>query len=209
MTGRTRQAPADDSSPLDDATWLYSFADLMTQLLIFSILMLSALGVKPMQDPNAAPTPAPKPSALEALQQDVERLAKDANLGDALAVDRSANRVTIRMKSAILFAEGQDRLTREAEQVLRDLAPILSRSSNKLRIDGHTDDVGINTAQFPSNWELSTARAIAVARSLEARGVPPERLSVSGHGQFQPMVPNDSPASRARNRRVEIVVLGE
>ncbi len=193
-----------DANPLEDATWLYSYADLMTQLLIFSILMLTVLGVKALE----APAPAPEPSRLAELQEDVERLAKEAGLGDALVVDRAADRLTIRMKSAILFREAQDRLTPDAERVLHELSPILSRSPNKLRVEGHTDDVAIASAQFPSNWELSSARAISVARYLEVMGVPPERLSVAGYGEFHPMVPNDSAPNRALNRRVEIVVLG-
>lgn len=206
-----RALPADDSSPLDDATWLYSFADLMTQLLIFSVLMISALGVKPLAPESASPNPqAPaRPSTLTALQEDVERMAKQSGLGDAVTVDRSANRLTIRMKSAILFPEAQDRLTRDAERVLDELTPILIRTSSKLRVDGHTDDVAINSPSFPSNWELSAARAISVARYLEARGISSARLSVAGLGEFHPMVPNVSPSSRALNRRVEIVVLGE
>ncbi len=208
MKPRPRTPPPDDSSPLDDATWLYSFADLMTQLLIFAVLMITAMGVKPLKTaPDAAAPPPPSP--LTALQQEVERMAKQSGLGDALTVDRSANRLTIRMKSAILFGEAQDRLTRDAERVLDELTPILVRTKNNLRVDGHTDDVGINTAAFPSNWELSAARAISVARYLEARGVASARFSVAGFGEFHPMVPNLNASSRALNRRVEIVVLGE
>lgn len=208
MKPRVRPPPLDDSSPLDDATWLYSFADLMTQLLIFAVLMLTAMGVQPLQK-NSVITPPPPVSPLTALQEQVEKMAKEAGLGDALSVDRSANRLTIRMKSAILFPEAQDRLTRAAEGVLDELTPILVRTKNRLRVDGHTDDVGISSPSFASNWELSAARAISVARYLEGRGVASERFSVAGFGEFHPMVPNVSASSRALNRRVEIVVLGE
>lgn len=209
MKPRERAQPPDDSSPLDDATWLYSYADLMTQLLIFAVLILTAMGVQPLKEKSPVVEPLAPPSPLTALQQEVERMAKETGLGDALTVDRSANRLTIRMKSAILFPEAQDRLTRDAERVLTELTPILVRTRNKLRVDGHTDDVAINSAAFPSNWELSAARAISVARYLEARGVVSERFSVAGFAEFHPMVPNVSASSRALNRRVEIVVLGE
>lgn len=209
MKPRSRGPPEDDSSPLDDASWLYSYADLMTQLLIFSVLMLTAMGVQPLKPAAAAAAPTTAPSPLTELQLEVERMARESGLSEVLTVDRSADRLTIRLKSAILFPEAQDRLTRSAEGVLDELTPILVRTRHKLRVDGHTDDVGISSPAFPSNWELSAARAISVARYLESRGVASERFSVAGFGEFHPMVPNLSASSRALNRRVEIVVLGE
>jgi chemotaxis protein MotB len=79
-----------------------------------------------------------------------------------------------------------------------------------MSIEGHTDDRPISTAIFPSNWELSTARATEVVRLLiEEGGIAPERLSAAGYGEHRPRVPNDSPEARARNRRVDLVVLDE
>ena len=73
-----------------------------------------------------------------------------------------------------------------------------------LQIDGHTDSIPINTPQFRSNWELSTARAIAVLRVLEANGIPPNRLVAAGHAEYKPLVPGTDPVSRAKNRRIEL-----
>jgi len=125
-----------------------------------------------------------------------------------MAVDRAADRLVIRMKSAILFAEGQAALTPRAEDVLAGLAPLLARAPSRLRVEGHTDDLRISSPQFPSNWELSTARAISVVGYLEGHGISRDRLSVAGYGEFHPLAPNDSAERRALNRRVEIVVLG-
>jgi chemotaxis protein MotB len=200
---RHRAAREDDSNPLHDATWLYSYADLMTQLLIFSILMLAVLGLK---KPEAAPK-AKKDDLVETVEQ-VERFVKESGLSDAMALDRAADRLVIRMKSAILFAEGQAALTPAAERVLAGLAPLLARAPSRLRVEGHTDDLRIRSAQFPSNWELSTARAISVVRYLEEHGIAHDRLSVAGYGEFHPLAPNDDAERRAANRRVEIVVLG-
>lgn len=199
-----RAAREDDSNPLHDATWLYSYADLMTQLLIFAILMLAVLGVKTPQ----APVPQPKKDELVETVEQVERYVKESGLSDSMAVDRAADRLVIRMKSAILFKEGQAALTGQAERVLAGLAPVLARAPSMLRVEGHTDDVPIKSAQFPSNWELSTARAISVIRYLEDHGIDRVRLSVAGYGEFHPIAPNDSVDRRALNRRVEIVVLG-
>jgi len=196
-----RAAREDDSNPLHDATWLYSYADLMTQLLIFSILMLAVLGLKP-------PLERQRDRDLLDTVEQVERYVKQSGLSDSMAIDRAADRIVIRMKSAILFAEGQATLTSKAEGVLAGLVPLLARAPSLLRVEGHTDDVPIHSAQFPSNWELSTARAISVVQYLEDRGIDRGRLSVGGYGEFHPLAPNDSAERRALNRRVEIVVLG-
>jgi len=197
-----RAAREDDSNPLHDATWLYSYADLMTQLLIFSILMLVVLGLK---DPGR--NRQRDDQLLETIAQ-IEKFVKDSGLSESMAVDRAADRLVIRMKSAILFAEAQAALTPQAEAVLAGLTPVLARAPSRLRVEGHTDDLGISSAQFPSNWELSTARAISVIRYLEEHGIGRDRLSVAGYGEFHPLAPNDSAERRALNRRVEIVVLG-
>ncbi len=196
-----RAAREDDSNPLHDATWLYSYADLMTQLLIFSILMLAVLG---LQQPKERQRDR---DLLETVEQ-VEKYVKDSGLADSMAIDRAADRIVIRMKSAILFQEAQDSLTPRAERVLEGLVPVLSRAPSLLRVEGHTDDVPIRSSQFPSNWELSAARAISVVRYLEERGIGRGRLSAGGYGEFHPLAPNDSAERRALNRRVEIVVLG-
>jgi chemotaxis protein MotB len=193
----------DDSNPLHDATWLYSYADLMTQLLIFSILMLAVLGLK---DPSKKVNE--RDEQLKETVRQVEQFVKDSGLGESMAVDRVADRLVIRMKSAILFSEAQAALTPRAEAMLAGLAPVLARAPSRLRVEGHTDDVPIHSAAFPSNWELSTARAISVIRYLEEHGIERDRLSVAGYGEYHPFVPNDSADRRAQNRRVEIVVLG-
>lgn len=198
-----REGEVDDSNPLHDATWLYSYADLMTQLLIFSVLMLAVLGVKQMSTEQQR-----RQKDMQDTVEQVEKFMKEANLQDSMAIDRAADRLVIRMKSAILFEEGQAALTPEAEEVLAGIAPVLARSPSRLRVEGHTDDQPISSAAFPSNWELSSARAISVATYLEGHGIDKARLSVAGYGEFHPLVANDGAASRAQNRRVEIVVLG-
>lgn len=198
-----RAAREDDSNPLHDATWLYSYADLMTQLLIFSILMLAVLGLK---KPEAHPQR--RDDALLQTVKEVEQFVKESGLSESMAVDRAADRLVIRMKSAILFAEGQAALTPKAQEVLAGLTPVLARAPSRLRVEGHTDDLRISSPQFPSNWELSTARAISVVGYLEEHGIARDRLSVAGYGEFHPLAPNDSAERRALNRRVEIVVLG-
>ncbi len=88
------------------------------------------------------------------------------------------------------------------------LAPILEKSDNHVRIEGHTDNVPINTAEFSSNWELSTRRATEVVRHLiEKYGFQPGRISASGYAEYRPVAPNDTEQNRALNRRIEIILL--
>lgn len=114
--------------------------------------------------------------------------------------------------SELLFASGTDELTPVARQQLDSLATTLNEVASEipsdvdwvLRIDGHTDRRPIATGRFPSNWELSSARAIAIVKYLVTRGVPANRLSANGFGEFRPLDPGDSEAAYAINRRIEI-----
>lgn len=115
-------------------------------------------------------------------------------------------------QSEILFASGSAELGKEGRESMSRLASTLKDISEKipdeinwvLRIDGHTDDVPIATPRFPSNWELSTARAISVVKFLISQGIPPSRLAAAGFGEFQPMEAQTGEAARQRNRRIEM-----
>jgi chemotaxis protein MotB len=115
-------------------------------------------------------------------------------------------------QSEVLFGSGSADLGSDGQQQLAQLARTLLDVSKQipkdvnwiLRVDGHTDNQPISTPQFRSNWELSTARAIAVVKFLISQGIPPERLAAAGFGEFQPLEPGDNPVARARNRRIEL-----
>jgi chemotaxis protein MotB len=91
--------------------------------------------------------------------------------------------------------------------VLRQVAAVLSKEELPIEVEGHTDDVPIATAQFPSNWELSSARASSVVRLLIDNGVPAKQLAVVGLASNQPLASNDNPEGRAKNRRVTITIV--
>ena len=134
---------------------------------------------------------------------------KDSGLADSMAIDRAADRLVIRMKSAILFSEAQATLTPRGGAGPRRASRRCSRARRAGCASRGTPTTSPSAArQFPSNWELSTARAISVIRYLEDHGIARDRLSVAGYGEFHPLAPNDSAERRALNRRVEIVVLG-
>lgn len=105
--------------------------------------------------------------------------------------------------SATLNPAGKQELTKLANTLLTIIDRIPEDVDWVLRVDGHTDPVPINTPQFPSNWELSTARATSVVRELIEAGIPPDRLVAAGFGEFQPIDPGTGPAANTRNRRIE------
>ncbi|OPZ02827.1 MAG: putative lipoprotein YiaD precursor [candidate division BRC1 bacterium ADurb.BinA364] len=107
----------------------------------------------------------------------------------------------------VLFDTGQADLRPAARQSLRTIAEILRRTPYVVNVVGHTDNVPMSSPRYPSNWELSTARACQVARFLiDEMGLPGDRFFVSGHSYFQPVKPNDTASNRAANRRVEIII---
>lgn len=117
-------------------------------------------------------------------------------------------RMVLELPSAILFESGSADLSENGRMVLTEVAQVLKTINNReFQIVGHTDDRPIHTNRFPSNWELSTTRAVNVVRYLQESGMDPRRLSASGNAEFQPAYENDNEDHRAQNRRIEIVLL--
>lgn len=122
-------------------------------------------------------------------------------------ISQTKRGVVIDISASSLFKTGDATLQMEVLATLRQVSAVLSKDSYAIEIEGHTDDVPIKTAQFPSNWELSSARASSVARMLIDNGVAEKRLAVVGLAANQPLAPNDSPENRAKNRRVTITIV--
>lgn len=120
-------------------------------------------------------------------------------------------RLTVNLVDAILFDSGKADIRPEGRQVLQKVAEVIGQAEDKaIRVEGHTDNVKISPAlarAFPSNWELSAARAINVARYLQRLGVDPALLSAAAYGEHRPVSENDTPEGRAKNRRIEIVLV--
>jgi chemotaxis protein MotB len=113
----------------------------------------------------------------------------------------------ITLDDHLLFELGQADINPQGLPLLERVGTVLQKVTQPVRVEGHTDDLPINTPQFPSNWELSTARAVKVVKYfIERGGIDPQRLSAVGYGSSKPRAGNDTPANRARNRRVEIVL---
>jgi chemotaxis protein MotB len=115
-------------------------------------------------------------------------------------------KMTVKMKDKILFSSGSATIAKEGKEALAAVAEVLRGLDGKvIRVEGHTDDVPLGRGAY-TNWELSTARALAVVRFLQDRGVDPKRLAAAGYGEHQPVAPNDTPEGRSQNRRIEIVL---
>lgn len=148
---------------------------------------------------------------LEKKSSEYESLAKSLKGEiDAGKIELSElkGKMTVKMKDKILFSSGSARLGKEGQEALDKVAEALREVKGKIiRVEGHTDDVPTDPkGPFPSNWELSLARAMAVVRHLQDRGVDPTRLSAAGYGPYQPIAPNDTPENKILNRRIEIVL---
>lgn len=124
-----------------------------------------------------------------------------------VSITQTKRGVVIDISASSLFKTGDATLQADSLGVLRRVAEVLSKEEYAIEVEGHTDDVPIKTAQFPSNWELSSARASSVVRMLIDNGVNERRLSVVGLAANQPLVPNDTPEDRAKNRRVTITIV--
>lgn len=145
---------------------------------------------------------------LKEVMKQVERLVERENLGGELKLRFTREGLVITLTESILFDPGSAVLKPNAVSVLLELSKILSNIPNDLRVEGHTDNTPIRTPIYPSNWELSSARAASVAKFIIDRGgIDPRRVSIAGYGQYKPIVPNDTPEHKALNRRVDIVIL--
>ncbi|MEK8088139.1 flagellar motor protein MotD [Thermithiobacillus plumbiphilus] len=154
---------------------------------------------------------------LESPTQPTEEMARlAAAMRKALAplikegkvtVHSNARGVVVDINASILFPSGQASINPEALPLLERIASVLVPLQYAIQVEGFTDDQPIHNALYPSNWELSGARAGSVVRLLATRGIAPQRMVAAGYGEFRPVAPNDTEANRARNRRVSIAVL--
>lgn len=133
---------------------------------------------------------------------------KFSQLIDDQMVQVSSNELwlQIELKDSILFSSGSAETSEQAQKIFDEIAAILKGYSNPVQVEGFTDNIPINSAKYPTNWELSSARASAIVKYLTTKGVAPERLSAVGYGEYQPVASNETDVGRAQNRRVAIMV---
>lgn len=148
----------------------------------------------------------------QALHQDAEvAAAVRAAMADLIdkniiVVRATPQGIEIEIQTDILFASGTAELSQQAIHIMQRLAVVLARFPNQVRVEGHTDNVPIRTAVFPSNWELSATRSASVVHLLMEKGINPHRLAVIGVGEYRPVADNKTEQGRNRNRRVVLVI---
>lgn len=145
---------------------------------------------------------------LAELHGQLEDYIQDRGLESSIHLEAQERGLVVRFADQVFFDLGQAELKPEALEILANISPMLRDLPNPIRVEGHTDNLPINTARYPSNWELSTARATSVIRHLvEEENFSPFRLSAAGYGEYRSVRDNDTPENRAVNRRVDIVIM--
>ena len=230
------RADADQAENAD--RWLVSYADFITLLFAFFVVMYAISQVnegkykllsdaliqafKPeasLQGTSSADRVMPGEGVRSSAEQGKARLEKIAqelvtSLGDLVKtgqvrVTESGIGLAIEINASVLFESAQADLMPQAMPVLASLAEALSPLPNDIQVEGHTDSTPINSARFPSNWELSASRAGSVVRLFNALGVASVRLVAVGYADTRNIAPNDTPEGRSRNRRVTVMILPE
>jgi chemotaxis protein MotB len=214
--------------------WLLTYADLITLLMIFFVVMYSMSQVdKAKFDSIAAQLsivmgggsvitpqesgpngilkdiPIPSKSEMDIAQEKLEEYIAENGLSDLARVYRDERGLIVSLNEGLLFNSGSAELDKDSQVVLVKITNAIKGLPNYVRVEGFTDNVPIKTAQFASNWELASQRAINVSKLMISDGLVPERLSNVSYGEYRPLFPNDSNDHRKLNRRVDIIVINQ
>lgn len=226
--------------------WIVTFADMMTLILVFFILLYtlaeyedeayknlvasvqvldgdgnqisvidyatltgrSPEPLKPIEDMlGLNPTEQVIENLRPAIVEELESMIGNTDLSDSVDLAFNADKITLQIDGRFLFESGKAELKDGARAIFANLGQLFRKYADyKIGIRGHTDNLDIETIQFPSNWELSAIRATTVLRFFIGLGLDPERMTATGFADFIPLVDNDTADNRARNRRVEFVL---
>lgn len=232
-----RNRPKEPESESGSPAWMTTFGDMMTLLLTFFVLLYSMssidvakfeqamgslqghLGVlsggraistqQSLDRGDIGQNFTPITSrVLRRAMAEVEAFVEEEEIGQDVSTEMTQRGLVIRFTGQLLFDMGEANIRSDGEEVLIKVSQIIKEVPNDVLVEGHTDNLPINTSEYPSNWELSTARSTRVIRYfIENENIDPDRLSASGYSEYQPLRPNDTSENRAENRRVEIVLL--
>ncbi len=149
-------------------------------------------------------------AALAQVAQEVREMMKEKGLEQEVSVNISERGVVISLKDTVLFESGSTAIKSENINSLIEIGKTLKSVNNYVRIEGNTDNVPISNSNFKDNWELSVMRAAKVLQLIvNQSGYPPSKISAVGYGEYRPVAPNDTYENKAKNRRVDIVILNE
>ncbi len=211
-----------------ESKWLCTFNDMMNLLLTFFVLLLSmskldvakvrdavyaindAFGILNFEKKDSRvfkPFIRPIENRHLRFEEKKRRLTMHINNIDNMHAKVTEEGVSVRLKEKLFFKTGMAEIEKKNYPSLKKLSSILQKTDCQIRVEGHTDDIPIDTKRFPSNWELSVARAVNVVKYFISKGnISPERLSAVGYGDSRPIYPNVSDHNRELNRRVEIIL---
>lgn len=213
---------AQDNPPTERDEWVTTYMDLITLLLTLFIVLLAyadKVGETDFQDVSQSIAeasrgvvqlgPQSEPSFNDEIDEMDSRLRttfQQSGLSDETQIKQTSGTLQIQLNEKILFDSGEAKLNSDALPVLDLLSNALMDTGYRINIQGHTDNIPINTPNFPSNWELSASRASSVVRYLVEAGLPADQLSATGLADSQPLESNDTEQGRAANRRVTVVI---
>ena len=212
--------------------WMDTFADTMTLLLTFFILLYSISAVdseklkelsQALQHSLTGNSSVKELQSIDDLKIDIEEGTKYEDLAaklneiieknsltEIIKIREEDRGIVLQVDESILFDPGKAHIKESSIPVLDTIATIIQETNNEIVAEGNTDNVPINNAKYKSNWELSTDRALNIVGYLiENKNINPNRISIKGYGEFNPIAPNDTPENRAKNRRVDILVVEE
>lgn len=226
------------------ATWLDTYADTVTLLMTFFVLLysMSTLDEAKIQQVSVAFNQVMSGKAADSILQynlydgevplvggeskvestddsnvidsneqtyeQVKEFVEQSGLADSITVTPDERGVSLQLKDSILFETGKSDLKDNSKSILDQISSLIANLPNSIIVEGHTDNVPINTYEYQSNWELSSDRATTVIRYfIEQKHLTASRFSASGCGEYKPLVPNTSDENRAKNRRVNILIV--
>lgn len=207
--------------------WMDTYADTITLLLTFFILLYSfsttdnkklklvaaafeseILGKTPNKISGDINPDVPVKTDYDNLVDKVTEIIDKNHLEDVIKVRKEDAGVVLQLSDSILFDSGKSELKKNSTKILDVISTIIPEVNNEISVQGHTDNVPIYNSKYKSNWELSTARAVTVLQYfIEEKKISPKRFSANGYGQYRPLVPNDNEKNRAINRRVDILIM--
>jgi len=229
MAGRKKRPPEQENTD----RWVVSYADFITLMFAFFVTMYalsrvdvdkvalfegsvkSALRANPEPPAVGKPGPViegvfPASPDMVGIEKDFRKIIETLPNADGVSLEQEQRGLVVSIGERVLFESGQAQIRPEAKPSLDAIAFFLSGLSNNILVEGHTDNVPITSAKYESNWELSTERATQVLRYMvEYRGLSAARVAASGYAEYKPVVSNETPEGRAKNRRVDVVILKE
>lgn len=217
--------------------WMSTYGDMVTLLLCFFVLLFSfatldiqkfkaisqsmsgslgvldsgvTLSMEPLVNSFPSDSPTEEVEEFKKLYEQMNEYIKENNLESSITLRLDERGLLVRFMDDVLFDSGKADLTPKAREIINKVAEIIRQNDKNIRVEGHTDNVPINTFRFPSNWELSTTRAVNVVKYLiEEEGIEAKRMSASGYSDQHPVDDNSTSGGRQKNRRVDMVILRE